>query len=244
VSETGRWALIVADGDGVPAALSAALAEADAARGHAMGDGVWSALVIAADGGARRALEAGVIPDLVVGDGDSVMADTLERLESLGIPVELAPTDKDESDTELCLRAALVRGATSIRIVGALGGPRLEHGVANLLLLAHPMLDGVDAAIVAPPSVIRRVGREDAPGSLEVHGAPGDHVSLLPLDTVVEGVRTQGLRFPLHDEPLRPGPARGLSNAMLATVARVTTGRGRLLVIHTTPQGPRTEPRS
>lgn len=225
-----QWVIVVADGDGVPEALPVALAEAAA--------GGSTPFVIAADGGARRALELGTTPDLVVGDGDSVQLDTLDRLRGLGVPVELAPTDKDESDTELCLRAALARGATIIRIVGALGGPRVEHTIANLLLLAHPMLDGVDAAIVAPPSTIRRVGVADGPGAITIPGTPGDHVSLMAVDTIVEGVATLDLRYPLRDEPLLPGPARGLSNALLTTSARVTTRRGRLLIIHTTAPGP------
>jgi thiamine pyrophosphokinase len=64
-------------------------------------------------------------------------------------------------------------------------------------------------------------------------GRAGDHVSLLPLDPRVEGVRTVGLRFPLLDEDLLLGPARGLSNELIADRARVTTGRGRLVVVHT-----------
>lgn len=225
-----RWAVVVADGDGVPAGLPLVLDEARAAGARP--------LVIAADGGARRALELDVTPDLVVGDGDSIRAETRARLAELGIPVELASTDKDESDTELCLAAALARGAQVIRIVGALGGQRVEHSVANLLLLAHPMLDGLDAAIVAPPSWIRRTGTADGPGTIDIPGRPGDLVSLMAVDTLVEGVRTDGLRFPLRDEPLRPGPARGLSNELIGSPARVTTRRGRLLVIHTTPQEP------
>lgn len=227
MSGSATWVVVVADGDGVPAGLPVALAEARAAGAVPV--------VIAADGGARRALELDVRPDLVVGDLDSIRPATLERLSGLGVSVERAPTDKDESDTELCLRAALARGATAIRLVGALGGQRVEHSVANLLLLAHPMLDGVDAAIVAPPSVIRRVGSEAGGGAITVRGTPGDQVSLFPADSTVEGVRTAGLRFPLHDEPLHTGPARGLSNELLSTEARVDVRRGRLLVIHTTP---------
>jgi thiamine pyrophosphokinase len=225
------WVLVVADGDGVDAALPAALLGL-AGRPY----------VLAADAGARRALDAGVIPDLVVGDGDSLGPAAVEELRSRGIRVEVAPVDKDESDTELCLRAAVDRGARVVRIVGALGGGRVEHAVANLLLLAHPMLDGIDVAIVAPPSVIRRAGTAGGPGSLALAGRPGDHVSLLAVDTVVEGVRTDGLRFPLRGEPLRPGPARGLSNELTGTAATVTTGRGRLLVIHTARTHPASEP--
>lgn len=224
-SRSALWVVVVADGDGVPAGLPVAMAEAGSAGA--------TPVVIAADGGARRALELGVRPDLVVGDLDSIRPETLERSIALGIEVEQASAAKDESDTELCFGAALARGATTIRLVGALGGQRVEHSVANMLLLAHPMLDGCDTAIVAPPSVIRRVGSAAGGGSVVVRGSPGDHLSLFPADTIVEGVRTEALRYPLRDEALLPGPARGLSNELLTSEARVHVARGRLLVIHT-----------
>jgi thiamine pyrophosphokinase len=193
--------------------------------------------VIAADGGARQALEAGVRPDLVVGDGDSLSPDAMARLRAAGVPMELVSPDKDQSDTELCLRAALERGARDVTIVGALGGPRPEHAIANVLLLAHPMLDDAEVILVSGASSIRRIGTATGPGAIDLAGAPGDHVSLLPVDAV-EGVVTHGLRFPLRDEPLVLGPTRGLSNELVALMGRVETRRGRLLVIHT----PRTEP--
>lgn len=225
MSATGSPAIVIADGDAVPAALAAIRAEL-------AGDPL-PPLAIAADGGAAKALAAGLRPDLVLGDGDSLAPAVRDALVRSGVELRLVAPEKDESDTELCLTAAIARGARRIRIAGALGGPRVEHAIANLLLLAHPMLDGLDVAIVAPPSSIRRVGSADAAGSLEIIGVPGDHVSLLPVDGRVEGVRTAGLRYPLAGEPLVAGPARGLSNELLGTTATVTTVRGRLLVIHT-----------
>ena len=189
-------------------------------------------LVIGADGGARRALLAGVHVDLVVGDLDSLAAADLEELVVAGATVIRAHPDKDESDTELCLLAALERGATVIRLLGALGGPRIDHELANVWLLAHPRLDGVDVAILDGGTTIRRLGTPDGPGSLILDGAAGDVVTLLPIDDPVEGVTTHHLRYPLSAEALTPGPARGLSNVMLEGTARIETKRGRLLVIH------------
>jgi thiamine pyrophosphokinase len=218
-----RPTVIVADGDLDPGLLSRALDARDGAV----------PFVIAADAGANKAAAAGLRPDLVVGDADSLGTEGIANLERQGIPVEVSPVAKDESDTELAMLAAVARGATEIRIVGALGGDRVEHGVANLLLLAHPSLDGIDVAILTGPSTIRRIGTADGPGQVQLRGRAGDQVSLLPVDTVVDRVRTEGLRYPLRDEPLRIGPARGLSNELIGDVASVTTGRGRLLVIHT-----------
>lgn len=216
-------ALIVADGGPDPAALRRA---ADVPRGTRL-------LVIGADGGAGRAMRAGITPDLVVGDMDSLPAAVRARLETQGVGFVTAQPDKEESDTELCVLAALERGATQIRIVGALGGGRPEHSVANLLLLAHPVLDGMDAAMLAGDSTLRRIGRADGPDRLVLSGAIGDHVSLFALDARVEGVSTEGLRYALREEPLLMGPARGLSNELFERRAVVTTTSGRLLVVHT-----------
>ncbi len=190
-------------------------------------------LVIGADGGAGRALRAGVHVHLVVGDLDSLAAADLERLSSAGSLVERASRDKDESDTELALLVAIDRDREPIVVLGALGGPRLDHELANLLLLAHPRIDGCDVAIVDGHTTARRIGTADGPGRLDIAGSPGDLLTLLPMAGPVDGVTTHDLRYPLGGECLLPGPARGLSNELLAPAASVTTERGRLLVIHT-----------
>jgi thiamine pyrophosphokinase len=190
-------------------------------------------LVIGADGGAGRALTAGVHVDLVVGDLDSLSGADLERLRAAGSTVERAARDKDESDTELALQAAIERGAAPITILGALGGSRLDHELANLLLLAHPGLDGHDVSIMDGDTRAWRIGTAEGRGRADIVGAPGDLLTLLPLAGPVDGVTTHELRYPLRAECLPPGPARGLSNELLAPTASVTTERGRLLVIHT-----------
>jgi thiamine pyrophosphokinase len=217
--------LIVADGD-VDAALLIALA--GSARVAAD-----RPLVIAADGGAARCLAARVRPDLVVGDFDSLADADRDRLVELDVPLRSASPDKDESDMELCVLAALELGAERITILGALGDERPEHSLANVLLLADPRLDGRGVAIVGRGARLIRLGTAEGPGEAVIDGEAGDYVSLLPLAGEVAGVTTDGLRFPLHDEALPVGPARGLSNELLQRRARVTTRRGRLLLVHT-----------
>jgi thiamine pyrophosphokinase len=217
---TATHALVVADGD-VDLNLLTALAADD------------DVTIVAADGGAARVLGAGLVPDVVVGDFDSLPQADRARLEALDVELRVAAPDKDESDMELCLLTARESGAERITIVGALGLLRPEHSVANLLLLADPRLDGVDVAIAGRGSRITRVGTADGPGSADIEGQPGDFVSLFPLGEAAEGVTTRGLRFALRDETLPLGPSRGLSNELLEGWARVTSRRGRLLVIHT-----------
>ncbi len=190
-------------------------------------------LVVAADGGAIGARSAGLGVDLVVGDGDSLGESGLAELAAQGVPIERSPFDKDESDTELAVLACLARGAGEITIIGAFGG-RLDHALANIWLLALPALGDRPVQLLDGSTRVRLArapGVDGGPARLECPGRPGDLVTLLPLGGDVHGITTEGLRYPLHDEPLRLGPARGLSNVRLGPTGAVTVRRGLLLVV-------------
>jgi thiamine pyrophosphokinase len=224
-----RHVIVVADGD-VPrrSALDAAWPGWDA--------GV--AEVLAADGGFARARALGLEPALLVGDMDSLAPGLLAAAEGAGTTVLRATVDKDESDTELALLEAVRRGATRITVLGALGGTRVDHALANVWLLAHPGLAGVDVTLLDAGSrsvLVSAPGPDDAPVRRLLPGPPGAVVSLLPLGGDVSGITTEGLRYPLRDEPLETGPARGLSNIRVAPDAAVTVRCGRLLVVESAP---------
>ena len=194
------------------------------------------ATVIAADGGARHAASLGLTIDAWVGDGDSLGADGVADLVAAGIPVDLADPDKDESDTELALIAALERSPTAITILGALGGPRTDHALANVTLLSMPALAGVDVRIVADDArmrLIRAPVPDGGPAVIALQGRLGDLVTLLPVGGNAEGVSTEGLAYPLDDETLLEGRTRGLSNRRTKPLARVTLRSGRIIVVET-----------
>jgi len=214
-------AIILADGDApTRAGLDAAW--------PGWSDGVE--LIVAADGGARLGPALGLAIDRWVGDGDSIGEADLQHLRDAGIPVDRAASDKDESDTELAVLAALEGGATDLVIVGALGGVRFDHALANVALLGMPALTGRTASLLAADGRVRLL---TGPGELVLEGRIGDIVSLLPFGADVDGVVTEGLRYPLRGETLAAGPARGLSNVRTGTTARVSIERGRLLVVET-----------
>jgi thiamine pyrophosphokinase len=212
-----------------------ALVIADGAEPDRAGlDRAWPAwdrdirLVIAADGGARHASALGLKVDRWVGDGDSLGLDGVEALREAGVPVELAPQDKDESDTELAITAAAAAGASEVTIVGALGGPRVDHALANALLLAHPRLRGRRARIL---DAAARITLLSGPARAVLEGRQGDIVSLLPVAGDASGVTTYGLKFGLEGGVLEAGRTRGLSNVRTAEVARVELAAGRLLIV-------------
>lgn len=189
--------------------------------------------VIAADGGARHAEPLGLRIDRWVGDGDSLGDDGIARLIAAGVPVERVPVDKDESDTELAIEAALARAPRSITILGALGGPRVDHALANLALLGLPELRGIDVRLVAADARVRLLDATAAATRFALIGRADDHVSLLPVGADALGVSTGGLAYPLDDETLRVGRTRGLSNRRTVATATVQVREGRLLVIET-----------
>jgi len=192
------------------------------------------AFIVAADGGARHAEPLGLRLDLWVGDGDSIDDATLADLETSGVRLQRAQPDKDESDTELALLEAIVGGASAITILGALGGVRIDHALANVALLQHPGLGG--RAVTLFDERATRISLLEAAGKVTkrgFQGGEGDLVSLLPVGEPATGVTTEGLRFRLAGEPLELGRSRGLSNVRTAPVARISLASGRLLVIET-----------
>lgn len=221
------WALIVANGN-VP---SRDTLEAELMRPV---DGE-ELLVIAADGGLRKAHALGLRPDLVIGDGDSLAPGELDDLARQGVEVQLHPRTKDASDTELAVREAARRGAHEIAVLGALGGVRFDHALANVLLLAATDIDA-SITLADPPTTVRVIGRR-GPERIELAGKPGDLVSLLPLSDEVVGVTTTGLAYPLDGATLRQGPTLGLSNELTGGRGVVSVERGRLAVIQTSGEG-------
>ena len=183
-------------------------------------------LLIAADGGARHLLARGMLPRVAVGDFDSLEPELLAQLREQGVELHEYPVHKGETDLELALLLAVQRGATSIRVLAALGG-RADQHLANLQLLTHPALAPVDVRLLENDWEIFAI-RDRA----ELNGTPDDLVSLLPMTDEVTGILTDGLYYPLRNEVLRLGPARGVSNVLTGTRALVQIRSGILLCMH------------
>jgi thiamine pyrophosphokinase len=195
------------------------------------------AFVIAADSGFDHARQLGEQVDLLVGDMDSISREGL----AAATEIERHSIDKDATDLELAMRAAARRQPDHLIVVGGEGG-RIDHFLANACLLAAPEVWGIrdptvdqtwvdlvsiDLMWLVAGAVIHvvRVG-------VELAGAVGDIVSLLPFGGPAAGVTTDGLRWPLSDALLATGTTRGVSNEMASERASVTISSGTLLVAH------------
>jgi thiamine pyrophosphokinase len=186
------------------------------------------ALIVAADGGARLAQHFGLVPHIVIGDMDSLTEAEQAQLAAGGVEMHRYPADKNETDLELALLWAVEQGVTYMRIVGALGR-RIDQTFGNVYLLALPQLAGCDVRLVSGEQQIWLA----QPGTHNISGQPGDTLSLIPVGGDVRHISTENLRYPLHDETLYFGPARGISNVLDAAQVTVSFGAGLLMVVHT-----------
>jgi thiamine pyrophosphokinase len=188
---------------------------------------VGESRIIAADGGARVAAHFGLRIHVIIGDMDSINEPELSAL-TTDAEILRYPEAKNETDLELALMYAFEHGVRWIRILGGVGD-RLDQTLSNVYLMALPILQDCDIRMVAGKQETWLIGA----GTHSIEGAAGDTVSLIPFNGTVHGVKTDGLHYPLRDEDLLFGPARGVSNVMSSEHASVTVREGVLLVVHT-----------
>ena len=185
-------------------------------------------LIVAADGGALALERWGILPHVAVGDFDSLGEDGARLLGARGTRIIRHPAAKDESDLELALGYALASGASEVVLLGVFGGARLDHSLANAMLLADPRYRGRGVRAVHGATTVRALFSGER---LAIDGPLGSVVTLLPTHGEANGVRTGGLAYPLGGETLPFGRSRGLSNIVSATPAWVSLADGVLLVI-------------
>ncbi len=187
--------------------------------------------VIAADGGTHHLMRLQHRPDLVIGDMDSLSVAARAWLEKGDVPLQIHPAAKDETDLELALLYATQEFEVGILLFGVLGG-RLDQTLANILLLTHPALRGHRVQLLTQRERAWLVN-----GRSQISGNVGDTISFIPLGGDVKVKNSSGLRWPLQNETLSFGPARGVSNAMLTEQATIEIEDGFLLCVHMRDEG-------
>lgn len=169
--------------------------------------------VVAADGGAARALAFGVTPDAVIGDFDSFAPDTRIAAANLHHVAE-----QDSTDFEKCLARI---DAPRVLAVGFLGA-RIDHGLAVLSALAQTppgwcvLISPYDIAVHCPPQI-------------DLNLTPGTRVSLYPMAQV--SGRSEGLVWPIEGLSFDPMGQIGTSNQATGPVSLEISGEGMLLIL-------------
>lgn len=171
-------------------------------------------LILAADGGAERALSFGLRPDRVLGDLDSLSARALARLRAARVPVEIYPERKNMTDGELALDCARRAGIRQLLIFSGLGAKRPDHVLGNYFLLLEAARAGLEARLTDGRSLLLPL-RGPGTARLRFRDELGyrPQLSVLPLFSDLRGLRYAGLAYDLEaGAALRAGSGRGLSN--------------------------------
>ncbi len=182
-------------------------------------------LVVAADGAASFLLAHGILPDVVVGDLDSLPEDALERLLAGDVEVMRFPVRKDVTDGELAVAEAVRRGAHRLVLAGALGA--LDHTLGHVAILRRLAAAGVEAYLISPRLVVKVLV---APDERSLDSAAPTRVSLVALggDAVVT---LKGLEYPLVRARLPWDTCLGLGNEVASARPMVTVHEGTVAVL-------------
>lgn len=180
--------------------------------------------IIAADAGIGHAAMLGLMPELWVGDFDSVPPDLPAPLAS--VPRQTFPPEKDKTDGELAIAAALDRGATSLVLAGAFGGARADHAFLHLALAVRLAENGTEVLLTSG-------AQEGVPllcGNLcEFDYADGTLFSVLGFSDL-SGLTVEGAKWPLNNVEVAFGSSLTISNEVKGKL-RITLGSGRALLL-------------
>ena len=183
------------------------------------------AFIIAADSGYEHAISFGHQPHLLVGDMDSISASHLADARALGIEIEEHSSNKDLTDSEIAMTAALERGATAITIVAG-GGDRFDHVIG----LVHSLASFSPRAITTVFIGSARITFATLGDVRTINTIVNDTVSLIPLGGNVI-VSTTGLQWNLTNDTLHAFASRGVSNLTTDTTITIHATAGTLAII-------------
>lgn len=178
-------------------------------------------LILCADGGFDLAREAGITPDLLIGDFDSLHASLPPAIKTITFPKE-----KDDTDTGLCVRAAFEQGCREVLILGGLGG-RFDHSIANIQLLTGAAAKFERIAIADEKNYCTVLQN----GALSLPKKEGQHLSVFSLSEKSTGVSLSGVQYPLSDYTLTNTFPLGVSNEYKEDFARISVKNGTLLIV-------------
>lgn len=175
--------------------------------------------ILAADGGYRHCLAAGLRPNLLLGDFDSL--DTLPK----DIPIHTFPVEKDDTDTMLAIKYGLDQGYRTFHLYGSTGG-RMDHTLANLQALGFLAQAGATGYLYDERYVFTALCN----GTLTLPAREEGIFSLFCLGGEAQGVSIRGAQYPLDRVPLSPFFPLGVSNHFQGNPIEVQVEEGCLLV--------------
>ena len=182
-------------------------------------------MIVCADGGAKHIINTGIIPTVIVGDMDSIDENVLKTYEDMNIKLYKHPVKKDKTDTELAIDYAISNGATDITLLGATG-TRLDHTLANIMLLYNLLKNNINARIVDSHNEISITDR-----SVQIEKKEYPYISLIPLTANENKVTLKGFEYETCKEHFKLGSSYGISNRFIDNKGDVYIEDGLFIII-------------
>lgn len=178
-------------------------------------------LIIAADGGYSRLLKAGIEPDLIVGDFDSLgfVPETDKVIKFL--------SEKDDTDTGLAVDEGIKRGCGEFYIYGGTGG-RLDHTLANIQCVAGLSQSGRRGFLFGDGYAVTAV----TDGSIIFDETQSGYISVFAHSERAYGVYEKGLKYSLDDATLSNGVPIGVSNEFTGRASEISVTHGTLIILY------------
>ncbi|WP_051544822.1 thiamine diphosphokinase [Butyrivibrio sp. MC2021] len=191
-------------------------------------------MVIACDAGFIYAEQLGILPDLIVGDFDSMSEAGALAMRSLREISESDPdrivklnVKKDDTDTLMAVKIALSKGYRKFMLYGSLGGQRMDHSIANLQTLLFIKHNGGTGYIIEENRIVLIAENE----TVRFHRGNSGMISIFSVSEVSKGVTIRGLMYSLEDGELRNDFPLGVSNEFIIDEeAEITVREGTLLI--------------
>ena len=185
-------------------------------------------VILAADSGMEFLRREQIIPDIIIGDFDSVKPETLAYFQGFPeIAWETLNPVKDDTDTEFAIRYALEHDAGFITLLGATG-TRLDHVLGNISILGIANDAGVPVEMF---DANNRITMHKMSFSIPKEKQFGKYVSLIPYGGEVKGLTLTGMKYPLSDAVLGLYNSLGISNEITGDVAEITFTEGTLIAV-------------
>lgn len=175
--------------------------------------------IICADSGYDKALSAGITPQLVIGDFDSIEA------VPTGVKVIKAPTHKDDTDTMLAIKTAISEGYTDITLLSAFSG-RMDHSLANLSALCYISEQGISGRIAGDSCSAYYLKN----GELALSPEKDRYLSVFA-DTESAVVSIKGAEYEVESFTMKKSFPIGVSNEFTETGCTITAHSGAVFVL-------------
>ncbi|KXS50098.1 thiamine diphosphokinase [Halanaerobium congolense] len=181
--------------------------------------------IIAVDGGANNIRELEVLPDLILGDLDSITKQNKDYYSRKNIDLLKYPVEKDQTDSEIAVDYCLEYGINKIYLFAALGG-RIDQQLANLNLLEYIDEINLEAKIISQKIEIALIKNNH-----QFEHKKGYRLSLIPQSKKVEGVTIKGCKYNLKNQDIKRSKSRGISNLIEEEKAEVIIENGVLFYV-------------